>query len=114
MARTPLDLLQGTVDLLVLKSLSWGPQHGYAVSRWIRERSLGALGLEDAGLYQALHRLERKRWVTASWGVSENNRRARYYEITADGRARLRAETGTWRQYAAAVFRILDSQRAEG
>ena len=114
MARSTLDLLQGTVDLLVLKSLSWAPQHGYAVSRWIRERSQGAFGLEDAGLYQALHRLERKRWVTATWGLSENNRRARYYELTSEGRARLRAETGTWRQYAAAVFRVLDSPRAEG
>ena len=113
MTRAPLDLLQGTVDLLVLKSLSWGPQHGYAVSRWIRERSQGAFGLEDAGLYQALHRLERKRWVSATWGLSENNRRARYYELTAEGRARLRTETGTWRQYAAAVFRVLDAPRTE-
>jgi PadR family transcriptional regulator len=112
--RPPLALLQGTVDILVLKALSFGPQHGYGISRWIRHRSEGALGLEDAGLYQALHRLERRGAVTASWGVSENNRRARYYELTVEGRRELRAETGTWRQYAAAVFRILDARQAEG
>jgi len=112
--RPPLALLQGTVDILILKALSFGSQHGYGVSRWIRERSEGALGLEDAGLYQALHRLERRGLVTASWGTSENNRRARYYELTAGGRRALRAETGTWRQYAAAVFRILDARRTEG
>lgn len=112
--RPPLALLQGTVDILILKALSFGSQHGYGVSRWIRDRSEGALGLEDAGLYQALHRLERRGLVTASWGASENNRRARYYELTAVGRRELRAETGTWRQYAAAVFRILDARQAEG
>ncbi|NOT07034.1 MAG: PadR family transcriptional regulator [Gemmatimonadales bacterium] len=114
MSRDPLNLLQGTVDLLVLKALTWGPQHGYAVSRWIRKRSEGALGLEEAGLYQALHRLDRKGWVSATWGLSENNRRARFYELTAEGRQQLRTESGTWRQYAAAVFRILDARQAEG
>lgn len=114
MARPPLALLQGTVDLLVLKALTWGPQHGYAISRWIRERSKGALGLEDAGLYQALHRLERRGWLEPTWGLSENNRRARYYALTDDGRAQLRVETGTWRQYATAVFRVLDARQAEG
>lgn len=112
--RPPLTLVQGTVDILILKALSFGSQHGYGISRWIRERSEGALGLEDAALYQALHRLERRGVVTASWGTSENNRRARYYELTAAGRRELRAETGTWRQYAAAVFRILDARQAEG
>jgi PadR family transcriptional regulator PadR len=112
--RPPLALLQGTVDILILKALSFGSEHGYGISRWIRERSEGALGLEDAALYQGLHRLERRGLVTASWGASENNRRARYYELTAAGRRELRAETGTWRQYAAAVFRILDARQAEG
>lgn len=112
--RPPLALLQGTVDILVLKALSFGPNHGYGISRWIRDRSEGALGLEDAGLYQALHRLERRGVVAASWGLSENNRRARYYELTAEGRRELKAETGTWRQYAAAVFRVLDARQAEG
>lgn len=111
--RAPLSLLQGTVDILVLKALSFGPQHGYGVSRFIRERSEGAFGLEDAGLYQALHRLERRGLVTATWGASENNRRARFYELTAAGRRELKAESGTWRQYATAVFRVLDT-RAEG
>lgn len=112
--RPPLTLLQGTVDILILKSLSFGSQHGYGISRWIRERSEGALGLEDAALYQALHRLERRGVVLASWGLSENNRRARYYELTAEGRRELKAETGTWRQYAAAVFRVLDARQTEG
>ena len=112
--RPPLTLLQGTVDILILKSLSFGRQHGYGISRWIRERSEGALGLEDAALYQALHRLERRGVVLASWGLSENNRRARFYELTAEGRRELKAETGTWRQYAAAVFRVLDARQAEG
>ncbi len=114
MPRPPLALLQGTVDLLVLKAPTWGPEHGYAISRWIRERSKGALGLEDAGLYQALHRLERRGWVAATWGLSENNRRARYYELNELGRAQLRAESGNRRQYAAAVFRVLDARQAEG
>jgi transcriptional regulator len=116
MARAPLALLQGTVDLLVLQALARGPLHGYAVSRWIRLRSGGALGLEDAGLYQALHRLERRGLVEASWGVSENNRRARYYALTGAGRRQLKAETVTWREYAAAVFRVLDPapRAAEG
>jgi PadR family transcriptional regulator, regulatory protein PadR len=112
--RPPLTLLQGTVDILILKALSFGRQHGYGISRWIRERSEGALGLEDAGLYQALHRLERRGVVLASWGLSENNRRARFYELTAEGRRELKAETGTWRQYAAAVFRVLDARQTEG
>lgn len=112
--RPPLPLLQGTVDILVLKALSFGSQHGYGISRWIRERSDGALGLEDAGLYQALHRLERRGSVSASWGVSENNRRARFYTLTPPGRRELKAETGTWRQYAAAVFRVLDARPVEG
>ncbi|MGH7561999.1 MAG: PadR family transcriptional regulator [Gemmatimonadales bacterium] len=109
----PLSLLQGTVDMLLLKALSWGPQHGYGISQWIRARSGGTLGLEDAALYQALHRLERRGWLTAEWGQSENNRRAKYYRLTPGGRARLRDETVVWRQYAAAVFRVLDARQAE-
>lgn len=107
-----LELLQGTVDTLILKSLSWGPRHGFAVSRWIGDRSAGALGLEDAGLYQALHRLERRGAVTSSWGLSENNRRARYYRLTPAGRRQLQAETVTWRRYAEAVFLVLDARTA--
>ena len=109
-ARQPaaLDLLQGTLDVLILKTLVWGPTHGYGVSRWIRERTRDVLRVEDAALYQALHRLERRRLIEAEWGVSENNRRAKYYSLTAEGRRALRAETDAWRQYARAVSRVLD------
>ena len=108
MPREPLDLLQGTLDVLILKTLTWGPAHGYGVSRAIRERSGGTLAVEDAALYQALHRLQRQRLVEAVWGLSDNNRRAKYYQLTADGRRRLREETATWRRYATAVERILE------
>jgi transcriptional regulator len=102
------ELLQGTVDVLILRTLAWQPMHGYAISRWIRERSDNILTIEGAALYQALHRIERKRWVSPSWGVSDNNRRAKYYQLTADGRRQLRAETTTWQTYAAAVTRVLE------
>jgi transcriptional regulator len=102
-----IDLLQGTVDVLILRTLAWEPMHGYAISHWIRERSSDVLAIEGAALYQALHRLERKRWVAPSWGVSDNNRRAKFYQLTAEGRKQLRAETATWQTYAAAVTRVL-------
>jgi len=102
-----LDLIQGTVDVLILRTLAWQPMHGYAISRWIRERSDGLLAIEGAALYLALHRLERKRWVAPSWGVSDNNRRAKFYQLTAEGRRQLRAETTTWQTYSAAVTRVL-------
>jgi PadR family transcriptional regulator, regulatory protein PadR len=112
MADRSLDLLHGTVDILVLQALAWGPAHGYAVASWVRRRTDGVLELEDAPLYKALHRLEKQGLVTAEWGVSENNRRARYYALTPAGRAQLRAETATWRRYAEAVFRVLDPSPA--
>jgi transcriptional regulator len=107
--REPLDLLQGTLDVLILKTLSWGAMHGYAVSRWIRQRTDDVLAVEDAALYQALHRLERRGWIEAEWGLSENNRRAKYYRLTAEGRRQLRAEATTWRRYAEAVFKVLET-----
>jgi transcriptional regulator len=107
-----LDLLQGTVDILVLQTLAWGPMHGYAVASWIRQRTGGVLELEDAPLYKALHRLERQGYVEAEWGLSENNRRARYYQLTAAGRRQLHAEAATWRRYAEAVFKVLEPVNA--
>jgi len=104
----PIDLLQGTVDVLVLRTLAWSPMHGYGISRWIRERSRGVLALEGAALYQALHRLERKKWVAPSWGVSENNRKAKFYELTAEGRRQLPSESSTWKTYAEAVSLVLE------
>ena len=101
------DLLHGTLDLLVLKTLTWGPMHGYAVSSMISQRSDGDITVVDAALYKALHRLERDDLITSTWGVSENNRRAKYYALTSQGRARLRAELSDWRRYSAAVERIV-------
>jgi PadR family transcriptional regulator, regulatory protein PadR len=109
---TPLpamDLLQGTLDVLILKTLSWEPMHGYAISRWIRQRTDQVLTVEDAALYQALHRLERKGLIESEWGLSENNRRAKYYQLTPDGRAQLSAEATEWRQYAEAIFKVLEA-----
>src|SRR3569623_219343 len=108
MAVQPLDLLQGTLDMLVLRALRFGPMHGYAVSRWVRERTDGVLEVEDAPLYKALHRLERNGFVSAEWGLSEKNRRARYYTLTAAGRRHFAAQENVWRQYAAAVFKVLE------
>lgn len=105
--RAPSKLIQGTVDLLILKALTHGPQHGYGVSVWIGERSNGELGLDDAALYQALHRLERRGLVASDWGVSDNNRRAKYYEITRKGRRELADESSTWQRYARAVSAVL-------
>ena len=107
MATDRLDLLQGTLDLLVLKTLTWGPMHGYGVSSMISQRSDGDITVVDDALYKALHRLERDDLLTSTWGVSENNRRAKYYALTSQGRARLRAELSDWRRYSAAVERIV-------
>lgn len=102
-----MDLMHGTLDVLVLRAIADGPRHGYAVSRWVRERTGGTLQIEDAPLYKALRRLEQAGCVSASWGASEHNRRARYYRLTAKGRKRLRVEESAWRRYAAAVFDVL-------
>lgn len=109
----PRDLPSGSVDVLLLKALSWGPQHGFWVSRWVRARSDGALGLDDAALYQGLHRCERRGWVTSEWGISENNRRAKYYELTPEGRSQLRADAAAWRGWVVALTKILDARTAE-
>lgn len=101
-------LLKGTVDLLILRSLQQGPSHGYEVSRWVRERTDGVLTVEDAALYQALHRLEADEWIKAEWGLSENNRRAKFYDLTAKGRRRLASEIAGWKRYAAAVFKVVE------
>ena len=113
MAGKTLDLLQGTLDVLVLKALLWGPRHGYAVARWIRETSGESLNVEDRALYVALHRLEEQGFLAAEWGLSEANRKAKYYTLTATGRRNLRAEDTHWRRYAEAVFLVLDAKREE-
>jgi transcriptional regulator len=109
MPRDASDLLHGTLDVLVLKALSLGPLHGYAVAEWIEQRGGGDLVIVDAALYKALHRLEEAEAIDSEWGVSENNRKAKYYSLTPRGRAQLRAEAATWRRYASAVGRILEA-----
>jgi transcriptional regulator len=103
----PLNLLQGTLDVLVLRTLLAGPMHGYEISRAIRERTAGDLEIEYAPLYKALHRLARAKCVAAAWGESESARRARYYTLTARGHERLEMEMTAWRRYARAVSRVL-------
>jgi PadR family transcriptional regulator PadR len=102
-----LELLQGTLDLLVLKTLTWGPKHGYAVARWIRDTTDDVLKVEDRALYVALHRMEARGLIQSEWGVSENNRRAKYYELTANGRKQLKSKSANWARYAEAVFKVL-------
>lgn len=106
---TTRPLVQGTVDVLILKALAWSTMHGYAVSQWIRQRAHDDLAVEDAALYQALHRLERKGLVDSEWGVSDSGRRAKFYTISRPGRAYLRAETVELRRYFDALFRVLDT-----
>jgi len=109
MPRDASDLLHGTLDVLVLKSLTSGTKHGYAIAEWIEARAGGELVIVDAALYKALHRLEDAGAIDAEWGLSDNNRRAKYYALTVRGRAQLRAESATWRRFAFAVGRILES-----
>jgi transcriptional regulator len=102
-----LELVRGTLALLILNALSTGEKHGYAVSEWIETHSDGSLLVEEGTLYPALHRLERQGWIAASWGASENNRRAKFYELTAAGRRQLERETATWERLSEAVSRVL-------
>jgi transcriptional regulator len=107
MKRTPPEVLQGTVDILILRALTWDSMHGYAISRWLNTRSDGVLTVEGAALYQALHRLERRKWIVSEWGLSENNRKAKYYSITTTGRTQLRTEMSMWMAYSDAVHKVL-------
>lgn len=102
-----LPLLKGTVDLIVLKALSWGPMHGFGISSWLEQLTDGSIGVDDSAMYQVLHRLEAKGFVEAEWQVTENNRKARYYRITALGKRHLKAETETWLRYTRSVSGIL-------
>ena len=101
------DILRGTLDLLILKALSFGPAHGYAVARWIEQATDDGLAVGEGTLYPALHRLEERKWIASNWGTSENNRQAKYYALTRAGRRRLEVEADNWRRYAAAVFAAL-------
>ena len=103
------DFLRGTVDVLLLKALSDGPRHGFAIARWLEERTDDALQIEEGSLYPALHRMERRGWLEAEWSVSEKNRQVKCYRLTRRGREHLRAETSGWAEFAAAVAKVLQT-----
>ena len=109
MPDSSVEVLRGTLDLLILKAVSWGPMHGYGVARWIEGATNDVLQIEEGSLYPALHRLEARGWIDADWGTSSNNRRAKFYSLTAKGRAQLRVETATWSRFAQAVFAALEA-----
>lgn len=111
MANADLDLLKGTLDVLVLKALSWGPNHGFGVGQWIRDTTRDDLRIEDGALYTSLHRLEARGMLVGEWGVTDNNRKAKYYSLTREGRAELARGTDRWTTYATAVFRVLQTRR---
>ena len=114
MPQPTVDILRGTLDLLILKALSWGPSHGYGVARWIEQATSDVLRVEEGSLYPALHRLEEREWIVAEWGLSENRRRAKFYELTPPGRAQLRVETASWERFAGAVFAALAAPASPG
>ena len=113
MPDTNLNLIQGTLDILVLKALAGEPRHGYSVARWIRDTSDDALQVEEGALYTALHRLEKRKWLESEWGLSENNRRAKFYSLTPVGRKHLDMEARSWGRYAEAVFKVLGAPPEE-
>ena len=106
----PADLLQGTLDLLILKTLSWGPAHGYAVARWIEQLTGEVLRIGEGSLYPALHRLEERGWLASSWQLSSTKRRTKVYRLTTKGRQEFRAEAGAWTQFAEAVYKVLKTE----
>jgi len=108
-----MDLPQGTLDLLILKAIGLGPQHGWAIAERIQQISNDALSVQQGSLYPALHRLERRGWIKARWGTSENNRRAKYYELTRAGQKQLDAQSSAWRALAAAIGLLLDARQGE-
>ena len=105
-----IDLLQGTLDMLILKALNWGSMHGYGIVRWLQDATDDALLVEEGSLYPALHRLAKRGWVEAEWGVSENNRRAKYYSLTAEGRHQLQREAERWQSFTSAVAKVMQLQ----
>jgi transcriptional regulator len=112
--KTRLDLVRGTLDLMILKTLTWGPAHGYAITSAIHRSTDGELLVEEGALYPALYRMEAKGWIEAEWGLSTDNRRAKYYSLTPKGRTHFRQEAKTWSRYAGAVGKLLATTRSEG
>ena len=111
MTAQSLDLLQGTLDLIVLKSLSWGPMHGFGLARWIQSTTDDLLQVEEGSLYPALYRMENRGWIKAQWALTENGRRAKYYKLTAVGRKQLAAEAKSWEQITGAIGKIMAARR---
>jgi PadR family transcriptional regulator, regulatory protein PadR len=109
MSSRELELVRGTLDVLILKTLSWGTAHGYAIASWIEQTTGDALRIEEGSLYPALHRLERRGWVESEWGLSDNNRRAKFYHLTPEGRRQLQAETLSWSRFVKTVALVLES-----
>lgn len=109
MPRDILDSVQGTLDFLILKTLSWSEMHGYAIARWIFDRSGDELQIEEGTLYPALHRLEDRGWIAAEWGLSENNRRAKFYRLMPEGQRELAERVTNWRRFTMAVNRVIDA-----
>ncbi len=107
MAKNRSDLLPGTLDMLALKYLQTGQRHGYAIARWIQQASDEVLQVEEGSLYPALHRMEKRGWIESEWGLSQANRRAKYYRLTRSGRARLRSQEKQWSSYSGAIERVL-------
>jgi PadR family transcriptional regulator, regulatory protein PadR len=107
-----IDLLQGTLDMLILKALSWNSMHGYGISSWLEQMTNAALMVEEGSLYPALHRMAKRGWVKAEWGVSENNRRAKYYSLTAAGRKQLVAEAAAWDRFTSVISQVMTGQPA--
>jgi transcriptional regulator len=108
-ATPDLALLQGTLDVLLLKTLAWGPKHGYAVARWIADATDDDLQIEEGALYTALHRMEKRGWIESEWGLSDTGRRAKFYQLTRAGRQQLQLQTQRWPRYASAVFKVLQT-----
>ncbi len=111
MATPSVDILQGTLELIVLKTLSWGPMHGFGIARWIQRTTEEVLRVEEGSLYPALYRMENRGWIKASWALTENGRRAKYYRVTPAGKRQLAAATASWDQVSGAIAKIMAARR---
>jgi transcriptional regulator len=112
MPREDRKLLQGTLDILILKTLSWGPMHGYGIASWIEQQTKDTIQVEEGSLYPALHRMERKGWITSDWQLTENRRRAKLYQLTRAGRRQLLSDLSEWTRFAGAVAAVLNGTDA--
>jgi PadR family transcriptional regulator len=114
MTRSSIDLLQGTLDLIVLKTLSWGPMHGFGIARWVQRTTGDVLQVEEGSLYPALYRMENRGWIKATWALTENGRRAKYYRLTPAGKRQLTSETESWDRLTSAIGQIMSTRREPG